>query len=64
MNESPRGEGRLMDVHSEPVEDRIWPIFCRMVLPEPAVRQIIAKSIETLGRTVKIDPLRSVVNGS
>jgi hypothetical protein len=28
--------------------------FCRMVLPEPAVRQIIGKSIETVGRAVKI----------
>ena len=37
--------------------------FCRMVLPEPAVRQIIGKSIETVGQTVKIDPSRPVASG-
>ena len=29
--------------------------FCRMILPEPAVRQIIGKSIENAGLTVKVD---------
>jgi hypothetical protein len=35
-----------------------------MVLSEPAVRQIIGKSIETVGRTVKIDPFLTVTVGS
>jgi hypothetical protein len=34
--------------------------FCRMVIPEPVVRQIIGKLIETVGRTVKTDPLRTL----
>ena len=33
-----------------------------MVLSEPAVRQIIGKSIETVGRTVKIDPFLTVTS--
>ena len=38
--------------------------FCRMVLPEPVVRQTIGKSIETVGRTGKSDPLSPVANVS
>jgi len=34
-----------------------------MVLSEPAIRQIIGKSIETLGRTVNVDPLLTVTRG-
>jgi hypothetical protein len=33
-----------------------------MVLSEPVVRQIIGKSIENVGRTVKADPLPTVAN--
>jgi hypothetical protein len=38
--------------------------FCRMAFPAPAIQQIIGKSIETVGRTVKIDPEQSLVTGS
>jgi hypothetical protein len=37
--------------------------FCRMVVPEPAVRQIIGKSIENVGRTVNIDPYATLAIG-
>jgi hypothetical protein len=29
--------------------------FCRMILLEPAIRQVIGKSIENAGLTVKVD---------
>jgi hypothetical protein len=37
--------------------------FCRMVFPQPAVRQIIGKSIENVGRTLKVDPNLPSVSG-
>jgi hypothetical protein len=44
------------------VECRKVADFCRTVLPEPAIRQIIGKSIESAGRPVKVDPYLTVVN--